>query len=118
MIMLWNSTSPQSQWLTRTLNFLACKLVAVEAVNMGWKRVSRHRAFQKGASLLRIKSRDKVGTVSTVGQPPDRPRRIDSFSGLVANFNSLGTKKIPAGKLALGDWVGCYTVTTEVGIFA
>ena len=104
--MLWNSTSPQSQWLTRAHIFLACELVAVEAVNMGWKRISRHGAFQKGASLLRIQSTDKVGTVSAVGQPPDRPRRVDSFSGLVANFNSLGTKKIPAGKLVLGDWLG------------
>ena len=80
-MMLWNNASPQSQWLTRALIFLACELVAVEAVNMDWKRISRHRAFQKGVSLLRTKSRDKVGTVSAVGRPPDRPQRVDSFLG-------------------------------------
>ena len=26
--------------------------------------------------------------------------------------------KIPAGRLALGDWLRCLTVFTEVGIFA
>ena len=30
--------------------------------------MSRHRALQKGGSLLRTKSRDNVGTVSTAGQ--------------------------------------------------
>ena len=29
--------------------------------NMGWKRSSRHRAFQKGVSLLRTKSRASAG---------------------------------------------------------
>ena len=64
----------------------------------GWKIISRHRILQKGVSLLRIKSRDKVGTVSTVGRPPDRPRRADSFYGLIANSYGLKTKKIPAGR--------------------
>ena len=34
---------------------------------MGWKKLSRDRAFQKGVTLLRKKSRDKVGTVSEAG---------------------------------------------------
>ena len=70
---------------------------------MGWKRVSRHRAFQKGVSLLRTKSRDNVGTTSTVSRPPDRPGRVNSFCGLAVNFYSLKTKKIPAGRLVLGE---------------
>ena len=75
-------------------------------------------------SLLRTKSRDKVGTESTVGEPPDRPERVDGFCGLIANFNSLKPKKMPAGRLVLGDWLGCYRVGstyrvfTGVGIFA
>ena len=91
-MMLWNSTSPQSQWLTRTLIFLACKLVAVEAVNMGWKRISRHRAFQKGVSLLRTKSSDNVSTASAVGQTSDRPGRVNGSHGLVANCYALKTE--------------------------
>ena len=27
---------------------------------------------------------------------------------LVANFYNLKTKKIPAGRVALGDWLGCW----------
>ena len=91
---------------------------AVEVICMGWKRISRHRAFQKGVILLRTKRRDNVGTASAVDQPPDRPGRVDSFRGLVVNFYSLKTKKIPAGRLALGDWLGHCRVTTGVGIFA
>ena len=53
---------------------------------MGWKRISRHKAFQKGGSLLSTKSRDNVGTVSTVGPPTDRPGKADSFHELKANF--------------------------------
>ena len=40
------------------------------------------------------------------GQPPERPGRGDTFHGLGANFGSLKTKKIPAGGVALGDWLG------------
>ena len=85
---------------------------------MGWKRISRHTAFQQGASILRTKSRDKVGTESTVGEPPDRPERVDGFCGLIANFNSLKPKKMPAGRLVLGDRLGRYMLFTGVGIFA
>ena len=40
------------------------------------------------------------------------------FLGLVTNFYNLKTKKIPAGRLAVGDWLRCHRVTTGVGIFA
>lgn len=42
---------------------------------MGWKRISKHRAFQKEVSLLRKRSRDNEGTASAAGWPPDRPER-------------------------------------------
>ena len=70
------------------------------SLNAGWKRISRHRAFRKGVSLLRTKSRNNVGTVSAMGWPPDKPERVDSFYGLVANFYRLKTKKTPGGRLA------------------
>ena len=59
-----------------------------------------------------------MGTVSPADQLSDRPRRVDSFLGLIANFYSLKTKKIPAGKLVLGDWLGRYKVTTRMSFFA
>ena len=59
-----------------------------------------------------------MGTESSVGQPPDSPGKVDSFHGLIANFYNLKTKKIPAGQLVLGDWLGCNKVFTGVGIFA
>ena len=37
-------------------------------------------------------------------------RRAEPSCGLIANFYSLKTKKIPAGSVALGDWSGCYRV--------
>ena len=86
--------------------------------NTGWKRISRHTAFQKGVSLLRTKSSDKVGTESTAGQPPHRPGRLDCFREIIANFYSLKTKKIPPGSVALGDLLGGYSMFTGVGIFA
>ena len=46
-----------------------------------------------------------MGTAGAVDQPPDRPGRADSFRDLVVTFFSLKTKKIPAGRLALGDWL-------------
>ena len=59
-----------------------------------------------------------MGTETAVGQPPDRPGRADSFCGLRAKFYSLKPKKIPAGRLVLGDWLGGYRVFAEVDIFA
>ena len=69
-------------------------------------------------SLLRKKSRDKVDRVSTVGQPPDRPGRVDGDHEFIANFYSLKKKKIPAGRMTLGDWLGCYRESTVVNRFA
>ena len=54
-----------------------------------------------------------MGTVSSVGRPPDRPGKVDSFHGLIVNFYSLKTKKIPAGRLVLGDWLKRNRVFTE-----
>ena len=50
--------------------------------------------------------------------PPDRPGRADAFHGLVANFYNLKREKISARRLTLGNQLGCYRVTTEVGILA
>ena len=59
-----------------------------------------------------------MGTASAVDHPPDKPGRVDSFCELIANFYSLKTKKIPPGSVALGDWLGGYSLFTGVGIFA
>ena len=59
------------------------------SLSAGWKRISIHRALQKGENLLRTKSRDSVDTASAVGWPPDRPGRVDGFPELTANFVSL-----------------------------
>ena len=48
----------------------------------------------------------------------DRPGRVDSVHELIATFCSLKTKKIPAERLALGEWLGCSRVFTGVVIFA
>ena len=80
---------------------------------MGWKIISRHRAFQKGVNLFRTESRDKVGTASTAGAR----ERADSFHGLIASFYSIKTKFL------LEDWRyvigrGAVRVFTRVDIFA
>ena len=49
---------------------------------------------------------------------PGRSVRFDSFPGLAANFYNLKTKKISDGRLGLSEWLGCYRVTTGMGIFA
>ena len=74
--------------------------------------------FLKGVSLLRARSKDNKGATGTVCQPPDRPGKANRFCGLVANFYSPKAEKIPDGRLALGNWLGCYRVSTGVGIFA
>ena len=71
------------------------------------------RVFQKGVSLLRTKSRHSEGAVST----PDRLGRTNLFRGLVANLGGLETKKSPVGRVALGNWLACYRVSTRMGIF-
>ena len=73
------------------------------SLSTGWKKIYRHRAFQKEASSLRTTSKDDVGTASTGGQLLHRPGRVDSFRGLVANFYNLEMKTIPAERLVLGD---------------
>ena len=40
-------------------------------------------------SSLRVRSRDNEGVPNAVGQPPDRPGRVDSFCGLVGNGTPL-----------------------------
>ena len=64
--------------------------------------------------LLKAGSRDNAGIANAVGRPPDKPGRIDAFHGLEANFYTLITKKMSAGGLALGDWLGHYRVITGV----
>ena len=76
----------------------------------------QERVLQKRVSF-RTKNRDKVGIASAAGQLPDRPGRVERFWELIANFYSLKTKKIPVGRLVLGDWLECYKVSTVVGIF-
>ena len=82
---------------------------------MGCRRISSHRAFQKGGSLSRTKSRDKVGPASAMG---GQLLRVEHFCELIANFYSLKTKYLPAGRLALGVRLGRHRVFTGVGIFA
>ena len=65
-----------------------------------------------------IKSRGNVGTARIGSQHSDRPGRVNAFRGLVVNFDSLKTKNIPVGNMALGDCLGVYRVSTRVGIFA
>ena len=65
---------------------------------MGCKRISRHRAFKKGVGF-RTKSRDNEGTANEASRPSDTSGRVDSFCGLVVNFNGLKTRKTPAGSL-------------------
>ena len=84
----------------------------------GLEKNFQTQSISEGSEFIKKKSRDNEGTASAAGQPPDRPGRVDSFHGLVANFYSLKTKKIPAGRLGLGDRLGRYRVFTEVGIFA
>ena len=59
-----------------------------------------------------------MSTVSIAGQYPDRLGKAVSFHGLIAKLYTFKTKKIPAGRLMLGDWLGHHRVFTGVGIFA
>ena len=45
------------------------------SLSNGWRRISRHREFQKGVSLLRTNSQDNEDAANAVGWPPDRPWR-------------------------------------------
>ena len=44
--------------------------------------------------------------------------RADAFSRLVANFYSLKTKKIPAGRVVSSDWLGYNRVENRMGILS
>ena len=78
----------------------------VKAVQIPVGKEFPDRAFQKGLSLLKAKSRDNKGAANAAGQPPDRPGRVDGDREFIANFYILKKKKIPAGRLALGDCLG------------
>ena len=104
------------RWVQALTSFIFLSLCWCSP-SAGWKRISRHITFQKGVSLLRTKSRDKMGPANAVGQSPDRPGKADRFCGLIANFYSFRTKQISARSLVLSDWSGCYRVFTGVGIF-
>ena len=56
----------------------------------GWERIFRHGAFSKGVSLLRARSKDKEGAVSTVARPPDRPGRAEGTQIQETRDRSLG----------------------------
>jgi len=73
---------------------------------VGGKRIARHRVFQNRVSLLRTKSRDNEEAANTAGRPPERSGGADPFCGLVVNFYSLKTKKIPAGRVIGQDTIG------------
>ena len=70
------------------------------------KTISRHRPLQKRVTFLIKKRRKSEGTANAVGQPPERPGKVDSFHGLLDSFYSLKIKKIPDGRAALHDWLG------------
>ena len=57
-------------------------------------------------TFLTTKSKKNEGTANTVGQPPERQGKVDSFHGLLDSFYSLKIKKIPDGRVALHDWLG------------
>ena len=74
-----------------------------QSPNMSLEMNFQTQSMSEGMSLLRAKSRDKMGPANTVGQPPDRPGEADCFHGLIANFYSVKTEKIPARSLVLSD---------------
>ena len=67
------------------------------SLSAGWKRISRHRPFQKGVSFLKTKGRDKAGSASAMGPHLHRPGDADSFHELIANFYSLKAKLLLDG---------------------
>ena len=97
---------PADEWVRKT--WYCCGLC------VGWERIPRHGVFQKVMSLLRTKSKDNEGTVSTEANlPTDQGETSSQFLWLlnwlfrlVANFCSLKTKEIPTGRVALGEWLG------------
>ena len=45
-----------------------------------------------------------------------RSKKSDTTERLSDNFYNLKIEKIPAGTVALGDWLGCYKVCNRMGI--
>ena len=66
--------------------------------NFQTQSISERRKFS------RTKNRDNVSCVRAVGQP-DIPGKTTTFGG-GNSHNSLKTKKIPGGRLVLGDGRG------------
>ena len=62
----------------------------------------------------------RIEPSSPASQADSLPTELQrkSFCELVANFYSHKAKKIPASRLALGDWLGYYRVTIGMGSFA
>ena len=59
-------------------------------LSLGQKRISRHRAFQKGVSLLRAKSRDNEGAANAEGCPQgDVVRAVGPLKGEPMLFVAL-----------------------------
>ena len=75
--------------------------------NSSWKRISRH-SISEGSEFIKNKEYYYLcyRTLQAVGRLSHRTGRVDALRGLVANFYNPETKKIPAGRVALGDWLG------------
>ena len=105
----------------------------------GWKRISRHEAewevnefITAGDTMERemllehlVSSRESQHLLWTSRRIPgmEEPSGLPSVglhrvghdwsnlaAAAAANFYSLKTQKIPAGRVAVGDWLGCYRV--------
>ena len=66
----------------------------------GWKRISRHKAEWENSLLEQ----------ETLLEQAANSRQSRCLCGLVVNFYSLKTVKIPAGRVASADWLVCYRV--------
>ena len=94
-----NKTSLQSEKLltngfTNFLNFRVCR-----GLCMVWKTISRY--FRQNERRI-VHQSGRHCQNSRLAQGT-----ADPFRRLVANFYSLKTEKIPAGRGALGDCLGC-----------
>ena len=65
------------------------------------------RLNERSIEFIRI--RDAVRTVGWL------KRELNAFTGLQLFFTT-SKQKIPTGRMALGDWLGCYRVESRVGI--
>ena len=79
---------------------------------MGWESISG-QSMSEGSEF--IKSEEQSGHCEhSRPAAPDRPGRVGSFCGLIASFYSLKAKKTPAGRLALGAWLGHCALVTQL----